>query len=335
MNKILLLLTAILLVVPTVAQDSTEVSPHFSIVHLGTGVDAVIHKPGGQAICNSGVVTLGGQVLVFDTFLSLNAANDLKSYIAGLGWGDVKYVVNSHYHNDHIRGNQVFDEEAWIISTVLIRDSIIKIDPVALKEELEYAPDRYASYKKQLEEADDNKSRKGYLEWTGYYQAMLESNPHVIPTPPEMTFMDRFLIHSTERRVELIARQHCHSREDILMYLPDDKILFTGDVLFVDGHPYLGDGNPYRLKDLLNEIKSWDVQTIVPGHGPIGTLEDVDKLILYIETLDDLSKELTSLQGTPDLAAVEIPEPFDEWGFQEFFYINLRYFYERARMIKE
>ena|SRR5688572_14812518 len=83
-------------------------SKNFQIKKLSPHVYAAIATDGGGAICNAGVVDLGNEVLVFDPFLTPDAAIELKNFIAKAIKKPVKWVVNSHSHNDHIRGTQVF-----------------------------------------------------------------------------------------------------------------------------------------------------------------------------------------------------------------------------------
>ena len=96
-------------------------SPNFDVFELADGVYACIHRTGGKAICNIGIVDQGTHTLIFDTFLSPFVAEEMKALVKYLKLPPVKYVINSHFHNDHIRGNQVFDSNAKILSTTKTR----------------------------------------------------------------------------------------------------------------------------------------------------------------------------------------------------------------------
>jgi glyoxylase-like metal-dependent hydrolase (beta-lactamase superfamily II) len=109
-------------------------SKHFELKKLTPNVYAAIAKNGGYAICNAAVIDLGKEVLVFDPFMTPEAATDLQSFIRNSIKKPVKYVVNSHAHNDHIRGNQVF-ENASIIATPAIAELIIKTEPQEIADE--------------------------------------------------------------------------------------------------------------------------------------------------------------------------------------------------------
>ena len=85
-------------------QSPQQTARNFSIQKLSDGVWAVIHNDkGGHAICNAGIVDLGDKTLVFDAFINPGAALELKQAAEKLTHHKVAYVVNSHYHDDHIR----------------------------------------------------------------------------------------------------------------------------------------------------------------------------------------------------------------------------------------
>src|SRR5690348_9930601 len=89
------------------ASDSLPTSPYFHLERLAEGVWAAIVARGTGAWGNTGIVALGEKTLVFDTFLTPAAARDLRAAAEALSGQPVAYVVNSHYHMDHIHGNAV------------------------------------------------------------------------------------------------------------------------------------------------------------------------------------------------------------------------------------
>jgi len=142
--KILKILLMLIAIAGSSFSQSFE-SDHFTIEKLADGVFTAIHKIGGYAICNAGIIDLGDETLVFDCFISPKAARDLKKAAEELTKNEVKYVVNSHYHNDHIRGNQVFDG-AEIIATQKTKELIEKTEPEELEYEKKVVDDRIKSY---------------------------------------------------------------------------------------------------------------------------------------------------------------------------------------------
>lgn len=93
-------------------------SKHFRIQQLADGVWAAIRVDGGAAIGNAGIVDLGDRTLVFDTFFTPQAAEDLRTAAEARTGRPVRAVINSHFHNDRMWGNQVFGSDTDIISTV-------------------------------------------------------------------------------------------------------------------------------------------------------------------------------------------------------------------------
>src|SRR5512142_3305829 len=110
-------------------------SDHFTTYQVSDGVFAAIATTGGAAISNAGIVDLGGRTLVFDTFMTPEAALDLRRAALGLTGREADLVVNSHYHNDHIWGNQVFDPGILIAST----SQTLKLMQTAGREEIRWA----------------------------------------------------------------------------------------------------------------------------------------------------------------------------------------------------
>ncbi len=303
----------------------TPVSKHFKIIRLTDGVYAAIHSIGGQAICNAGIVDLGDKTIVFDTFLSLKAAKDLKRIADELTSHPVHYVINSHSHNDHIRGNQVFKPNSTIISTKTTRIEIANNEPNQIKQEADYASKALAKLEKQMQVTIDTTQLRELKMWIGYYKAIVESHPLQKVTLPDLTFENSLTINGSKRRVELIELSG-HTKSDIAMYLPEEKIVFAGDLVFIECHPYLGDGNIQMLLSSLKELKVMDIEKVVPGHGPVGTKEDILRMMDYIEMVNNLSNTFVAEGKTIDeVSNIKIPAPFDTWYFPNFFTLNMKF----------
>jgi glyoxylase-like metal-dependent hydrolase (beta-lactamase superfamily II) len=104
------------------------------------------------------------------------------------------------------------------------------------------------------------------------------------------------------------------------------------DLLFIRSHPYLCEGDPHKLLAVLEELLALDVNTYVPGHGPIGTREDVLKMVDYvkfcIDTAEDYAHTGSSLE---DLLKMAIPEKFRDWHMLQMFPGNLESIYQKKR----
>jgi len=306
-------------------------SKHFEIQKLSEGVYAVIAKAGGGAICNAGIVDIGGETIVFDTFLSPAAARDLKAATQQLTSSPIRYAVNSHGHNDHIRGNVIFRDEAEIISTSAVRKAIAENEPGQIEQEKRYAPAQLAKMRSEVEAEQDDGNRQEALLWLGYYEAMVESHRTGSTVLPSLTFEDRMVLYGVNRTVELIEYADGHTASDVIMVLPEERIVFTGDLLFIDFHPYLADGDPAVLHTILEQMAGMGIRTIVPGHGSTGSRDDILNMIRYLETIDCLARDFSARgKGMDELGSIQIPEAYSAWSFPHFFEINMRYSIENA-----
>jgi cyclase len=323
------LFAALIITCGSICFSQSFESPHFKLEQIGDGVYAAIHKPGGQAICNGGFADLGEEVLVFDSFLSVAAASDLKKAIEELTGKPVRWVVNSHSHNDHIRGNQVFVHGASILGTPETRDYLLKHGYKEAEEEQSFAPGRMAVFQNNLMEAETEAELEDAKMWLGYFEAMVESYPVLSITPPDVVINDTMTIYGSKRTVTLIEFHQGHMESDIVLYLPEEKILFTGDLVFIGMHPFLADGDALGLRQTLSELVDWPVDVVVPGHGEIGRKEDIQAMISYIDMVNTLAATLKIQGRKPEGIDIdEIPQPYRDWSFNNFFDSNLKFLYE-------
>src|SRR5437764_11008414 len=128
MNRSLPLLVCFCLLLGTTFAQRKHSKPapeNFIIQQLAPGVWAAIQNDQfGKAICNAGIVDMGDKTLIFDPFMTPEAARELRETAERLTGRPVSIVIDSHYHNDHVRGNQEFKPEATIISSSWTREEI-------------------------------------------------------------------------------------------------------------------------------------------------------------------------------------------------------------------
>lgn len=304
-------------------------SENFTMTELADGVYACIHRIGGKAISNAGVIDNGVETIIFDSFLSPGVAEELLTVIKGLGLSPVRYVVNSHAHNDHIRGNQVFTEETRIISTSLTAELIGEWEPLQIAYEKENAPSRYSYYDSLLLAFEGDTASREYRDimmWHPYYAVLVESYEKVRTRLPDTFVDDEMSLNGPDRQVLLITRGKGHSESDLVLYLPDDRIVFSGDLLFNDCHPYLADGSLPGLKAWLDYLVSLDAKTVVPGHGNFGPSQIIDEMKDYILSIERLAKEMQEKGlSEEDAGDILIPEQFRDYDFDRFFPMNLAF----------
>ena len=308
-------------------------SKNFKLVELADGVYACIHKFGGKAICNVGIIDNGDETIIFDTFITPSVANELFDVVEGLGLSPIKYVINSHSHNDHIRGNQVFAEDVKIISTRINADLIEENEPLDIEYEREQAPSRFQHYDTLYNNFNsDTNSRefKQLLMWRPYYEVLVSSHKEIQTRLPDTFFENEMSLDGPDRSVKLITKGKGHTESDIILYLQDNKIVFAGDLVFNDCHPYIPHGDPDAWKDWLTFIQTLDVSTVVPGHGETGPASELEEMKQYIVDVEkEATKMFASNKTTEQVSEMPIPDQYKDWWFDRFYYYNLNFMYEK------
>lgn len=311
-------------------------SKHFQIERLADGVYAAVASQQGHASCNAGIIDNGDRTIIFDTFISPEAARDLLKVTEQLASHKITYVVNSHGHNDHIRGNQVFGSDVDIISTALTREAIARDEPEEIKWEKETIPKEIIDAQLKLDDERDPKRRRELASLISYLQGMSKSHCELKTRLPNITFEHELTIHGTERTIKLLPLAG-HTFSDVVLYLPKEKIAFMSDLLFVKIHPYLASGSPEKWKQSLAEIKELGIQIVVPGHGPVGRSADLSLMLQYIQSLESIAVNMIKSGKSVEQASFEpIPSPFDTWlCFENFFVANLMFLYKLGTQGKE
>jgi glyoxylase-like metal-dependent hydrolase (beta-lactamase superfamily II) len=303
-------------------------SKHFQLEQLAEGVYAAVASEQGYAICNAGIIDIGDRTIIFDTFISPRAARDLLKVAEQLTTNRITHVVNSHSHNDHIRGNQVFDSDVDIISTELTREAIALNEPEEIKTEKEVIPKAIFEAHNKLEAEKDPNRRRDLTFLVYYLQAMSDSHSELRTRLPNITFSRKFTLYGAKRNVELIPFAG-HTMSDVVLFLPEEKIAFLSDLLFVNSHAYLASGSPRQWKQSLTEIEALDAQVLVPGHGPVGRSSDLSLMSQYIQSLENIVANMIKSGKPVEQANLEpVPPPFDTWlSPDNFFVTNLKFLY--------
>lgn len=308
-----------------------SVSKHFSLHRLAEGIFSAIAVNGGSAICNVGLIDLDGQILLYDTFLTPQAALDLQHYAVDQFGRSPALVIDSHYHNDHIWGSQVFADQAQIISSPRTRELIA----TSGMEEFEWysanSAQRLEALRIELENTTEQKKKAELLLWIGEYGGIVQALPQLKVCLPNITFDHNLMIYGTKHTCQLITYKNGHTASDTILYLPQDGIVLMGDLLFVNCHPYLGDGDPQQLLQSLKEISRLEANCFVPGHGPVGTRDDLQMMIDYIEGCYETARALVEKGNNREeiINELEIPETFGHWQVTQFYRTNIKFICEK------
>lgn len=309
---------------------------HFQLQAIADGVFVAQPKLDGGAGCNAGIIDLGDQTIIFDPFLTPQAAAELQAVAESVTSSPVKLVVNSHHHLDHIGGNQNFPANTAIVSTSLTRELIDAQAAQQLTTLEEQTTERLAELEKQASSARKSVEKQDAQQALAQWRFLQEALPTWQFRLPTMTFDQRLVLYGSRRQVELLTYGSGHSPSDAILYLPEEKIAFMGDLLTIQSHPALQDGDPGELPRILDLVNRLQPQKLVPGHGPVGGPPDLQVMQQYLATMTETA--LTELAFQTD-AGVDINQrisqlrpagPFASWARSQNFAVNLRFLYQRV-----
>ncbi|MBX3009991.1 MAG: MBL fold metallo-hydrolase [Caldilineaceae bacterium] len=317
-------------------QGTLPSAHHFQLQAIAEGVFVALAKPESGAGCNAGIIDLGDQTLIFDPFLTPQAATELRAIAESISTSPVKMVINSHYHLDHIGGNQVFPETTTIVTTSTARSLMLSQTAQKLATYQAHANQRLAELEQQVstlrKPAEKQEAQQLLAQWQFLHQAL----PSWQIRLPTMTFDQRLVLYGSQRQVELLTYGGGHSQSDAILYLPTEQIVFMGDLISVQSHPALSDGDPGELPRILDLINRLQPQKLVPGHGPVGTAADLQVMQKYLATMTEMALTELAFQTEEGadidkrIAHLRQPIAYTAWVRPRFFADNLRFLYQRV-----
>ncbi len=315
------------------AAEGTPESRHFRLQELADGVYAAIATEQGWAVGNAGFVDLGDEVLVFDTFSHHEPAADLRVAAETITGNPVRYVVDGHPHRDHTKGNQAF-ADATIIATRKTTEIMTSnwkartervqregLEPIraALREEFDGWVANPAT------DATDQ------ILWKSYRDSLLEGIEDYHLKLPTVSFDTAIRFHGSKANADALTFGGGHSASDAILHLPGPGIVFLGDLLFIGFQPFLADGDSDTYLKILDQVEGLEPAILVPGHGPVGTVKDLQPMRDYVHAVVGFADEARRAGRDPREAARDpIPAPFDEMRWRAFWPENVEYLMRRS-----
>ncbi|MGM0840137.1 MAG: MBL fold metallo-hydrolase [Bacillota bacterium] len=294
-------------------REKIKDTDYFSLYALFDGVYAAIAKPGQGAWSNAGIVDLGEELLIFDSFATPSAAYALRKQAEEMTGKKVKYLINSHYHGDHVFGNQAF-ADTTIISTSLTRKWCEEKNKIVdLQTEIEETEDYLNRLGKQIELTTDRVLKASLTNQYKEMTAILKDLPTMELVLPTVLFEEKMVIEGSKRKVELHCFGGGHTPSDTFLYLSQEKVGFMGDLVTVDLHLPIYD--PEEFCAILKKVKLLGIETVVTGHGYPGGSELVFTLEKYLCLLIENTK-VAVRNGVPFevfVSNLEIPNEYAEW----------------------
>lgn len=225
---------------------------------------------------NSTIIVLDDSVVVVDTQTTLTATRAILDQIRKITDKPVRWVINTHWHGDHVQGNQVYREAfpgVQFIAQVNTREDMAQHATAELKDDVAKLPGRIEHYSQSLASGHDSDGKSLTEEQRSLLEMRVNTFSRQLPdlrqthiVLPDVTFDSSLSLYSGNREIRL-THYAGHTRGDVAVFLPAEKILITGDL--VDDMPYTGDGSPAGLVKTLHELDQLDFALMIPGHGGI------------------------------------------------------------------
>ncbi|HEU4962805.1 MAG TPA: MBL fold metallo-hydrolase [Bacilli bacterium] len=309
-------------------QATTLQSEYFQLEQVEEGIYVAIVTDGKGAIGNAGIVDLGDRTLVWDTFQLPQAAADLRRMAEELFERPVSTVINSHFHLDHCGGNQVF-ADCDIYATEKTREMIAERTP-RIVEYIRTHPEVLEQAEQQVAAEQDPVERANLEKQVGNMREMGRAVKNGFEvTLPNVIFQDALTFHGSKHTAHLYCFGGGHTPSDTVMVLPEDDVLFIGDLVTNGSHPMIRDGSASEWLEMLAKIKELPVQKIIPGHGPVAGKDLLAVIRRYITHIMNTAQNLVDT-GRPIEAIDELPLPDDyaDWSIGDLYHRNLKFRYE-------
>ncbi|MFC9859050.1 MULTISPECIES: MBL fold metallo-hydrolase [unclassified Streptomyces] len=254
------------------------ISPSTSAARLqevAEDIYAYVQPDGGWCLNNAGLITAGGRPALIDTAATEARALALREAVAEVTPHDPRYVINTHPHGDHTFGNRFFAKEAVIIAHE------------ATRAEMDLAG----------------------LHLTGLWPGVCWGDLSV--ELPALTFREPITLHLGGVRAELMHLGTAHTTNDTVVWLPDQRVLFTGDVVMSGATPFCLTGSVAGSISVIERLRALSPRVVVPGHGPVGgpeLLDTTESYLRYVQRLaaDGIAAGLSPLR----IAREAAPTPF-------------------------
>ena len=293
---------------------------------------------GGWGESNTALIAGNGESLLVDTLWDLPRTSAMlaafKSYLEA---APLSRVVNTHADGDHWFGNQLTGPGVEIIATKAAQRHMQRHGPRQMKAL------RAAARAYRVLGCLPVPGRTGYRVAAEYFAGMTRAFDFskIRPAPANSNFTGKMQLQVGGRQVVLVEVGPAHTSGDLVVHLPEERIVVAGDILFVGVLPILWDGSARNWTRACERILEWKVDTVIPGHGPVTDLSGVDIVRKYWQFLRGAVQRHFDKGRSPDWVARHIlnsdeyqKQPFASWDGQERTVVNVHSMYRRLMGLK-
>ena len=280
---------------------------------LGNGGYAWLQPDGGWGWSNAGLIVGGDECLIVDTLFDKPLTRDMLKAMRGAEPAATRsfdYLVNTHANADHCNGNELVGD-AEIIASSACAEELAREDPGLLQRLMEQAP--------EMGEVGEF--------FTYCFSAFdFRDINRALPT---RTFDDTLDVTVGDKTVHLKQVGPAHTRGDVLAFVPADRLIFTGDILFIEGHPIIWAGPVQNWIDACDYMLGLDVETVVPGHGPITDKRGIEAMRGYLVHVTEQARlRFDAGMGVMEAALDISLADYDSWGDAERIVVNVATLYK-------
>ena len=244
---------------------------------------------------NSPIILTDDEALVIDSEITPAAARALVADLKAITNKPVRYVVDSHYHYDHAHGNQVFTADAQVIGHDNTRRRMLTnvLEQYTYLSSVQPVPARVDALKQRIAQEADPQQKAALERQVANSLAYLEQIKETKVTPPNLTFDRTMTLFRAGRDIRLLYLGRGHTDTDVVVYLPKERIVCTGD-LMESVVSYMGDSFPDEWIATLERLKALDFDTVMPGHGVV--FKGKTKIEAFQNYLRDVITQVTALR---------------------------------------
>jgi cyclase len=274
---------------------------------IGDRAFAWLQPDGGWGWSNAGLITDGDEAFLVDTLFDLRLTGEMLDAMrrAVPAAANITTLLNTHANGDHCYGNQLVTG-AEIVASRRAAEEMVRVPASVLASLMDGASGMGATgeYLQRI---------FGPFEFHGITDVL-----------PTRTFDGHLTMTVGDTTVELVELGPAHTGGDVIALVPARRIIFTGDLLFIGGHPIVWAGPVEHWIAALDAILAMDVDVIVPGHGPVTDKAGVSELRAYFVELLAQARPLWEEGLTPLAAARRVTiDRAAGWGESERLAVNL------------
>jgi cyclase len=221
---------------------------------------------------NSPIILTDDEALIVDSEITPAAGRALAADLKAITSKPIRYVVDSHYHYDHAHGNQVFIDNAQVIGHDNTRKRLLTnvLEQYTYLNSVKPIPERVTALRDRIGKESDPQQKATLERQVASALAYLEQVKETKVTPPSVTFDRSLTIVRGGREMRLLYLGRGHTDTDVVVYLPKERIVCTGD-LMESVVSYMGDSYPDEWVATLDKLRALDFDTVMPGHGVVFT----------------------------------------------------------------